>query len=42
MKTNYKFILPLILISALLLLFAGCMVSPSDESPDLTHANTDG
>jgi len=40
MKTNYKFILPLILISALLILLAGCMVTPSDESPGVTGTGT--
>ena len=40
MKTNYKFILPLILISALLLLFAGCVTTPSDESPGVTGTGT--
>jgi len=40
MKTNYKFILPLILISALLILLAGCMTTPSDESPGVTGTGT--
>ncbi|MEA3454132.1 MAG: carboxypeptidase-like regulatory domain-containing protein, partial [Candidatus Caldatribacteriota bacterium] len=40
MKTNLKIILPLVLISALLLLFAGCMVTPSDESPGVTGTGT--
>lgn len=36
MKTNVKFILPLLLISALLIFFAGCMMTPTDESPGVT------
>ena len=36
MKMNVKIILPLLIISALLILLAGCMTTPSDESPGVT------
>ena len=40
MKTNFKFILPLILISAFLILLTGCMTTPTDESPGVTGTGT--
>ena len=36
MKMNVKIILPILIISALLILLAGCMTTPSDESPGVT------
>ncbi|MCK5767189.1 MAG: carboxypeptidase regulatory-like domain-containing protein, partial [Candidatus Atribacteria bacterium] len=37
---NKKIILPLLLISALLILLTGCMTTPTDESPGVTGTGT--
>jgi len=36
MKTNFKLIIPLLLFSAILILLAGCLMTPTDESPGTT------
>jgi len=36
MKLSFKNILPILLISTLLILFAGCGITPSDEQPGYT------
>ena len=42
MKLSTKIILPIILISALLILLAGCLVTPSDEEPGYTPGTITG
>ncbi len=42
MKLNTKIILPIILISALLILLAGCFGVPTDESPGYTPGTITG
>src|SRR4030042_3036367 len=42
MKLSFKIILPIVLISALLILLAGCFGVPSDESPGYTPGTITG